>query len=818
MVSDGRLKEKFSIYTIGKYGYIAVLLLLLVALAASKFSGPVSDLLLVICEEGLLACAICSLLARKLFSIKGSLQMSAVFFLLTVFWVYTLYKSIRHQTAFNVITACIGAVALGGSLIIWLIILFKDRAGEIWNGFQTAVKQNLHVILVSVFFFALYLDCFNYLFKSDSEIYYNTIAQNTGLWDFTLRDLSVFQIGYHSSFGYSLFVFPGYYLIRINGIGVRIVNYLMTVATLFCLNGIISALYPRMGKMVKTMLLFLFVCNPLIAGLAQEINMDMVMTCFFVWFVWAFIRKHTVFVPFFAILLCFTKENGILLLVGFMAGIFLFRLITDWIKNGFSLRRVDKLLNLHEWLVLYAAVLFVLCFILYNNWHSGSAGQAAEDGAKLLVVNTIGINKPYILIKLKQVFILNFQWLAAIPAGLLIIGLICGAKKFIIREETLALLGAFGCFLMFQLFYITYPHYRYLVPNTFFLTILTAFTLYELEWKRMQPVIPAAISIAFLIQSFINIDPITKRLSRFAPTGNGEILSEAYFASDPRGTGGILYEDEGGDLSSEVFRDYVQNNRQYLGFERCFESFLKEINYTSDMGILISPIFDDTYWGSDVWTTVNMFGLFERERLYWNEEKGQLSYNENDIPICWINTDDEGMKSGFRQCRQVWYVELPYRIDWDYEGFIKPFQIAETKEIVNGQWSFTAYRLLLTESAGERLDMVRFLAKENISADGKVTAFVSSSERKNWTREEENLADRITFYHIARSAELEELCSDLPEMILVQNNQEKSDYSFFQRIEKKLNQLSDIYQYSRIEKMKTENGVIGVWIREIREK
>ncbi len=812
MVSDGRLKGKLLIYTVGKYGYIAVLLLLLAALAASKFSGSISDLLLVVCEEGLLACAICSLLSRKRFSTGGALQMSTVFFLLTVFWVYTLYKSIRHHTAFNAVTACIGAAALGGSLISWLIILFRDRTKEVRELFRTAVKQNWHVILVSVIFFALYLDCFNYLFKSDSEIYYNTIAQNTGHWDFTLRDLSVFQIGYHSSFGYSLFVFPGYYLIRINGIGVRIVNYLMIVATLFCLNGIITALYSRMGRTVKTMLLLLFVCNPLVTGLAQEISMDMVMTCFFVWFVWAFVRRHSVFVPFFAILLCFTKENGIVLLFGFMAGIFLFRLIEDWIKNGFPLRRIFRLLKLHEWMVVYAAMLFAGCFVLYNNWHSGSAGQAVEDGVKLLVVNTIGINKPYILIKLKQMFVLNFQWLVIIPAGLLVIELICRAKKFRIREEALALLGAFGCFAVFQLFYITYPHYRYLVENAFFLTILTACTVYDLKWKKLQAVVPAVLSVVFLVQCFINIDPVTKKLSRLVSTGNGEIFSEAYFASDPRAAGCALYEEEGGDLSSEVFRDYVQNNRQYLGFERCFEKFLKEIDYTSDTGILVSPLFDDGYWGRDIWTSVNMFGTFEREKLHWSKARGQLTYDVNDAPISWINTDPEGMKAGMQRCRQVWYVELPYRPDWDYDGFINQFRIAETKEVTEGQWSFRAYRLLLTESAEERLDLVQAIAKEQLSEGETIMAFVSVSERKAWNQEE-NPAKQITYHHIARTDELETLCADLPEMIIIQSTDLTNPKAYFKKIQQKLNKLSDQYTYNKIENMKTENGSIGLWIR-----
>ena len=194
-------------------------------------------------------------------------------------------------------------------------------------------------------------------------------------------------------------------------------------------------------------------------------------------------------------------------------------------------------------------------------------------------------------------------------------------------------------------------------------------------------------------------------------TGNGEIMSEAYFASDPRAPGCILYENEGGDLSNEVFRDYVQKNRQYLGFERCFENFMREINYTEDTGIMISPIYDDVVWGRDIWTAVNLFGTFEMDKLHWNTERGQFSYDLNDAPICWINTNEEGMKTGFGQCRQVWYVELPYRTDWDYKGFIKPFQIADTKEITSGQWSFKAYKLILTESAGERLDIIRSLAK-----------------------------------------------------------------------------------------------------------
>lgn len=812
MISLQTIKERITVYTVGKYGYIAVLLFLLLALMASKFSGALSDLLFVLCEEGLLGCAICSLLSRKRFSIRGSIQMSMIFMLLSVFWLYTLYKSFRHHTSVNLITAGVGIAALVGSMIIWLIVLFRERTGQVSTMLRDGIRKNWHVFLVSLVFLVLYIDSFNYLFKSDSEIYYSTIVNNTGLWDFTLRDLSVFQIGYHATYGYSLFVFPGYYLLRLDGTGIRIINYLLTVATLFCINGILASLYPKMGKGIRSFLLLLFVCNPLITGLSQEINMDMVMTCFLVWFIWAFIRKYTVFVPFFAMLLCFTKENAIVLLFGFMAGAFLYRIISEWKRKGFSLKLIPELLKLHEWLVVYAAILFAVCFVLYNNWHSGST-PAVEDGVKLLAVNTIGINKPYILIKLKQMFLLNFQWLAVIPLILLAAALIFRAKRLVIREETIGLLGAFGCYLLFQLFYITYPHYRYLVPNAFFLTILTAYTLYDLKWKKLQPVIPAALSVAFLIQSYMNIDPVTRKISRFVSTGNGEIISEAYFASDPRAAGCILYESEGGDLSNEKFRDYVQNNRQYLGFERCFEKFLKEIDYDDDTGIMISPIFDDGYWGRDVWTTVNMFGTFEREGLHWSKQRNQLSYDKNDTAIHWINTDQESMEAGFRENRKVWYVELPYREDWDYQGYLDQFRVAESKSITEGQWAFKAYRLLLTESAGERFDLICSLSQEHLTEAGSITAFVGASERKAWSKEDADVADRITYHHIARTGEIKTLCADLPEMILVQNRKAGDENNYFKQIHSILNELSEKYLYAEIERIKTENGAIGVWIR-----
>ena len=104
------------------------------------------------------------------------------------------------------------------------------------------------------------------------------------------------------------------------------------------------------------------------------------------------------------------------------------------------------------------------------------------------------------------------------------------------------------------------------------------------------------------------------------------------------------------------------------------------------------------------------------------------------------------------------------------------------------------------------------IAKEQLSEGETIMAFVSVSERKAWNQEE-NPAKQITYHHIARTDELETLCADLPEMIIIQSTDLTNPKAYFEKIQQKLNKLSDQYTYNKIENMKTENGSIGLWIR-----
>lgn len=685
----------------GPIGKVSYILSLFLFIAALLFSGNamLSDGLFIAFWMGILLGTECFYDIRKNISLSAAVQISSISAFITLFWLVTIWESVICGADIHLPVAVVGMLSLLISTILWIAILCGHRTRAIGSAIGSFLKQNSYVFVVVLLFCAGYIECFTFLFKSDSFTYYSTLLSNEGQWTFSLSDISKFQIAYHSTYGYSLFVFPANYLLRIYGIGVRLTNLFLTIATIFCLNDILRQLFPNKKNLFYALLLSTFAFNPLIMGLAQEMNMDMPMACFMVWFIWAFMRRKRVYSLFFAGLLCFTKENAVVMLLGFMAGIYLYRLLSTIRRHEFKISSFVTVLNPLEWTIACAPVLFVINMLIFNVWSFGVSDTASTAVEYGYAVNTFQFNLDYILIKLKQMFVFNFQWLS-IPLAIwgLILRLTSSKEERHGREASAGILLSFCCYVVFHLTFFTYPHYRYLIPSAFFFTVFTGAMLSRLNSARVSHVSIAALAGAFLIQSFYSIDPITNGMSRKLPTGHGEIISESYYSEVSGHSSYIWLEKDGGDLSNECFRDYVQNNRQYLGFERCFERFLAEIDYSQDTGLIVSPIFDDDYWGADRWTATNMFGMWQREVIHWNSRLKQLTYESGDIPLRWLSMPLN--RAEFEDCSDVWYVELPYKPEWDYESFMEQFETLEEREFTWGQWMFRAYRVKLADNGG----------------------------------------------------------------------------------------------------------------------
>lgn len=671
------------------------------AFAAGGYSSFVSNLLFLGFFGMLMLGAVGYYLDRERTALSTAAQMSSLCLFGLVFWLCALRETVVHHTPFCVPVAAAGALVLAFMAALWTAALFKGRGRTIWASVAAYCRENAYVFIILALFCAAYLECFTFLFKSDSNVYYTSVQANEGTWNFSLSGIASFQIAGHAAYGYSLFAFLGNYILRIYGIGLRLANLGLTVVTVLCLNDILRMLFPGEKKLFYALLLGVFACSPLVMGLAQEMSADMPMACFLVWFVWAFMRRQRVYGTFFAGLLCFTKENAVVMLFGFMAGVYLCRLFRAVRRHELKLSSFITVLDAREWLIVAAPLLFLVNMRLYNSWNFGGmqAGPEVAD-PNYTLVNTFCVNLPYIVVKLRQMFVMNFQWLVFPLAALgLVLLLVHRKEKRPQPEVRVGLVGAFCGFVAFQLLFFTYPHFRYLVPNAFFFTVFAGAVLSRLKSRALGNVVLAGMAGAFLVQSFYLVDPITNATGRQISTGGGQIVSEAHFIGSPSNANYLTLLKSDADAGGEYFRDYVQNDRQYLGFERCFEKFMRQIDYSQDMGLVMSPIFDDGFWGGDVWTFTNMLGSMERETVRWNEKLGQLTYEKSDTPIHWLSTPVDGEQ--FKDCSQVWYIELPYKPGWDYEGFLAQFDVQEEMEVSWGQWSFNAYRVELASKTAK---------------------------------------------------------------------------------------------------------------------
>ena len=567
-----------------------------------------------------------------------------------------------------------------GTLIC--MILYVQKFKQIKKSFVKYCSKNKYIFLLIFFIIIQYLPVFSFLFKSDSNTYYATLVENTGTWDFNIKNIDSFQLGYHATYGYSIFAFIGNSIISKFGIGIRLVNLFFIIITVMRFNDIIKKLFNDRSKIFYFSLCGLFAFNPLILGLEQEISIDFPMLCFFILFLWAYIYQKNIYMVFYSMCLCFSKEIGIVFLLGFSGGIVLYRIILNIIQK----EKTVKILKSNELRVLYSILIFIINLLTFSIW----GAHTSDIKTKNNLINSFHFNFKYIIIKIKQMFIFNFQWVVVL---IIILGLILGIKNRIkIKEIDCGIIFSFLSFLIFQLSYFTYTHYRYLIPMAFFTAI---FLGYILNWKFEKEFIRIIILFfcmtLFTIQSYFFVDPISNNIFKKIKTGNGFLISQNYMSSDKNNPEYMIYEENGGDLSNEVFRDYTQNNRKYECFEICFEKAFSKIDYSENTGILISPIYDDGFWGKDKWTFSNLFGTLNRESIRWNEHFNQLTYEKNDTKINWINS--ENYTKEMSKYDKVWYFEFKYPSNFEFENYISKMNIIESFDINYYGWQISVYRI-----------------------------------------------------------------------------------------------------------------------------
>lgn len=338
--------------------------------------------------------------------------------------------------------------------------------------------------------------------------------------------------------------------------------------------------------------------------------------------------KKYVYLVFFSIMICMSKEVGFVLIAGYFA-IKYAVVFSSEIKNPGC--RADKLKRFIKNPIVVSG-LFVAAFAAFylmlnsgvSQWkHSVYYSDTVGLSKDRMSYNTFSLQFDNITTRMLQFFVANFMWILSfvIVAGM--IALVCKHRKKRMHSAKLSqMTGLFGmaaAYMIFMFCYVTAGEMRYNIAFSIFFTAVACVLLHEIigEGRKSYIAVSFMIMSLFAGQSFYPVDAVTNAFFRVIDVGNTKMMCISQ--KEHLNPGG----------------DYYINNLQYRNVEKVFEKFMRDIGYQEDDTIMIA--------GSTVTECTTANNLLEwhgrHSDKYWSTEREQFvnAITKTD-ELLWVNT------------------------------------------------------------------------------------------------------------------------------------------------------------------------------------
>lgn len=571
--------------------------------------------------------------------------------------------------------AYMGLVLVNANFCCFLIQLLLKLKTEKIGLKCTRGKEYIIITSFLLLFVLLNLTTLDSWFKSDSYTYYSSFLENIGKWNLEINGWSAFELAGHSAYGYTLFLFIIQAIFRNVAISVRITNIIFGGLTVFAFYRILKIVFKNLSKFQYYIILGIFTFSPLFFGIMYEMNTDYPMFCFFVWYVYSVLDKKKIFRILSSILLCFSKEIGVILLLAFIFGEYLI----GFLMNK-SYKREVFLRNLKDIALDFWGVFMWMAQMLLSRTGWANEAKTTVELASTNSINSIKFDFEFIFYKLKELFVLNFAW---IPTIILVGGIV----YFIVKRKRIkyifgiaGIICSYTAFLAFNLLFFTYPHYRYLIIQSFFSTFLIAMVIDYVELNNLfKNIVLTVLAICYGIQCYITVDPLTLYCFDNVNVGGGNIITTQKYI----GIEGKLYaEGEHKDYYTQALLDNVLYNREQLQMEETIEKLFSEIEYSEDDYIIVPPIY-----GSYQFTIYTIMGRANIESYFWDQSSKNIVDTEG-IPVQWI-----GPESELKPYKNYYYIKFPYLSEFDHEQYLKQYNVLDQITVKKGQWVLEAYKV-----------------------------------------------------------------------------------------------------------------------------
>ncbi len=500
--------------------------------------------------------------------------------------------------------------------------------------------QNWSIALVLLLFTVFSIEVIDAWFMWDAWQYYDFWLGNhdirgimsklqTGSWG--IYDL---YLAGHASLGYTLWIML-FQLIKEGTEMVQIANIILAEISIYSYYQILRKL---MGNRYANHVLALasapYAFSPFVLGIVGNLNLDSATMYFAVIFVACSLYNYTCLEIVFAFCFCFTKEPAIIYYTAYI----LSKIVCEYSFNWWKLTKFG-LNNIKNYIYALPAGMWLLLYLL-----NPSGGWAV--GAEQAGLGEFGFNAGRVFLRLKQIFLINFNWLLWSAVILWILSLcfnkIKADKEILSKLFPICVMGiaviVFGCV------YDTFTFIRYIVPivPAIYLTATVAISQIKDKLFNVWNII---LSVFLLIQSFYVIDPIMAKTFPSISVGNG-----------------IVY-GMGGDVT---FGDGLVYNRQYMYLTETMLAALEAADYNGDMQIVLpEPIICSE---RNFLNDICLWNIEERKPEYYDESRG-IPENCELIRPCQIPTWNNGLQFYYRDSRLLYIVPAWADIDEDFVSY-----------------------------------------------------------------------------------------------------------------------------------------------------
>ncbi|MCH3942551.1 MAG: hypothetical protein WAY93_03690 [Atopobiaceae bacterium] len=402
-------------------------------------------------------------------------------------------------------------------------------------------------------------------FVTQSPLYWDTsfylIGLNKGCTSFDFGILSFienFRLCGHPSFGYALLGGIGWFVTPGSVVGVNVVDMLLLAFALVFLVHVACDLVPQRPAWMVAAVVSLVGFEPLLYGTFGTVNVDIPLASLCILMMCAEHDRRYVLMGFCALLVCGTKEPGVLFCAGYLVWHVARRVVSHPRGERLAaMRRDPALVVLCASAVLLIVAVAALYVILGNKaiWGGGGLSTASGGGS------SFGFSPSNIKVKLKTMLVLNFAWLFALVC---LAGAAWEARRRSWDEGVAGILRTheevasyyFGmCFLVaFNLFYITINNPRYVTPNQVALILLAGlFLLCDMRRDWARGTLVAVLAACCVAESFATVDPLTPlRFHAYDAGARGTIVSTSRSIKHPGQPDTLAYNRQVYDYDSSI--------------------------------------------------------------------------------------------------------------------------------------------------------------------------------------------------------------------------------------------------------------------------